>query len=259
MIWDISPILFRIGPLSVKWYGVFFACGLIAGLQIMNRIYRLERRHPDELNWILLYSFIGIAVGARLGHCLFYQPEYYLAHPLEILKIWKGGLASHGGTAGIVAAMALYCHRTGDSVLWLLDRLCIAGAAAGAFIRIGNLFNSEIYGTPTQLPWGVVFARIDDLPRHPAQVYESLAYFAVCGLVYALYRRTGLRKTNGRLFGVFLMILFGSRFLIEFVKVNQVAFESALPLNMGQVLSLPFFGLGLWLALRSGHSGIDSD
>jgi prolipoprotein diacylglyceryl transferase len=196
---------------------------------------------------------VGTLAGARLGHCLFYEPEIYLRDPIRILKIWEGGLASHGGGIGIFLMLWWFSRKHREfSYLWLLDHLCVGVALAGVFIRTGNLFNSEILGKATDVPWAFVFDRIDAVPRHPTQIYEALSYLVIFIVLWKWYRSPAKpAKYPGRIFGTFLMLCFGVRFLIEFAKENQVAFEQSLPLNMGQLLSIPMVGAGLWLVLRS--------
>ncbi|QXD15459.1 prolipoprotein diacylglyceryl transferase [Rhodocaloribacter litoris] len=257
-VWDVSPVLFSLGPFSVRWYGLLFALGFVLGYFFMRSVYRREGRPEADLDRLLLYLLAGTVVGARLGHVLFYDPAYYFSHPLEIPQVWKGGLASHGGALGILIAVYLYHRRTPDQpYLWLLDRIAVPTALAGAFIRLGNLFNSEILGVETDVPWAVVFARVDAVPRHPAQLYESLAYLLVFGLLRHTYRRFGNRTPRGLLLGLFFVLVFTARFFIEFVKVRQAAFGEALPLSMGQLLSLPAVAAGgvlLWHAYRHGRN-----
>jgi prolipoprotein diacylglyceryl transferase len=195
---------------------------------------------------------LGTVIGARLGHVLFYQLGDYLAHPWEIFMIWKGGLGSHGGFAGVLIALYLYLKKHRDmSFLELADRLAIPCLLAAALIRVGNFFNSEIIGTPSDLPWVVVFARVDDMPRHPAMLYEALAYLLVFSVSYFAYWKTTIIQFPGRVFGMALAICFLARFMIEFVKENQVPFEQSLPLNMGQLLSIPFIVAGIYLIYAS--------
>jgi phosphatidylglycerol:prolipoprotein diacylglycerol transferase len=252
--WDIDPELIRVGPLAVRYYGLLFAAAFIQGLYIMRWVLAREGRPQDELDPLFGYLFVGTVVGARLGHCLFYDPEYYLLNPLEIVKIWEGGLASHGAVLGILLATYLFVRtRPKIAYMWLLDRLVLTVAPGGALIRLGNFFNSEILGTPTHVPWAIVFARYDSVPRHPAQLYESLAYLYIFGLLVSVYRRRGATTRPGLLLGLFLTAAFGLRFCIEFVKLRQEAFAVSLPLNMGQLLSVPVVLAGLvlvWRALR---------
>ena len=249
--WNQDPDLFSIGPLTIRWYGLLFALGFFLGYVIVRWMYRRENKPERDLDPLLIYMLLGTVIGARLGHVLFYDPGYYLSRPLEILKIWQGGLASHGGAIGILIALYLYARKhPGQSFLWLLDRIAVPTALAGALIRLGNLFNSEIVGEPSDLPWAVVFARVDTLPRHPAQMYESLAYAAVFLLLMAVYRRVGKETPRGLLLGLFLGAVFTARFFIEFVKVPQAAFGTDLALSMGQWLSLPFIIAGALLLAR---------
>jgi len=249
-----DPAIFRLGPFEVRWYGLFFAIGFFLGFQIMAQIYRRERRDLDPLSELLLYLMLGTVIGARLGHILFYQPGDYLAHPWEILMIWKGGLASHGGFAGVLIALYLYLKKHRDmSFLELADRLAIPCLLAATLIRIGNFFNSEIIGTPSDLPWAVVFARVDEIPRHPAMLYEALAYVLVFSVSYFAYLKTTILQFSGRVFGAALAICFLARLMIEFVKENQVPFESRMALNMGQLLSIPFILAGVYLIYASSR------
>lgn len=248
MVWNVDPEIFSLGLFRVRWYGLFFALGFVAGYEILARFYRREGRPLENLSNLFLYLVGGTIIGARLGHVLLYQPGYYLTHPLEILMIWGGGLASHGGFAGVMISIYLYLRKYRDmSFLELADRLAIPLLLASSLIRIGNLFNSEILGTPSSLPWAIVFAQVDDIPRHPAMLYEAFAYFLVfCG-VYVAYWRTRAVQYPGRIFGISLAISFLARFMIEFVKENQVPFEKNMLINMGQLLSIPFAATGLYL------------
>jgi prolipoprotein diacylglyceryl transferase len=252
LVWNVDPEILSFGPFHVRWYGLFFALGFLLGYEIMAQIYRREKRKLGNLSDLLLYLIVGTIIGARLGHVLLYQPDYYLAHPWEIFMIWQGGLASHGGFAGVLIALYLYLKKHRDmKFLQLADRLAAPCLLTAAMIRIGNFFNSEIIGTPSTLPWAVVFARVDPLPRHPAMLYESLAYFAVFCALYIAYWKTAMIKHPGRTLGISLATSFLARFLIEFVKENQVPFENQLPLNMGQLLSIPFILAGVYLVYAS--------
>jgi prolipoprotein diacylglyceryl transferase len=253
-VWNVEPEILSWGPFHVRWYGLFFALGFLLGYKIIVGIYRREERNLENLSELLLYLIVGTIVGARLGHVLLYQPDYYLAHPWEILMIWQGGLASHGGFAGVLIALYLYLKKHRDmSFIQLADRLAVPCLLAAAMIRIGNFFNSEIIGTPSNLPWAVVFARVDPLPRHPAMLYEALAYLVVFCVLYVGYWGTRMMEYPGRALGIALASCFCARFVIEFVKENQVPFEDQLPLNMGQLLSLPFILAGLYLIYRSSR------
>ena len=247
--WNVNPEIFSLGPLSIRWYGLLFASSFILGYVIIADIFKKEGRSENDLNDLLWYMILGTVLGARLGHCLFYNPEYYLSNPLEILKIYKGGLASHGAAIGILLSLSLFVKKKrGYSYLWLLDRIVIVVALGGSFIRVGNLFNSEILGVETTLPWSFVFLRIDEVARHPAQLYEAAAYFITFLVLYTLYRKKWKELDNGFIFGLFLIMVFGARFLIEFVKENQTKFEASMPINMGQILSIPLVLAGVYLA-----------
>ena len=252
LIWNVGPAIATLGPFTVRWYGLLFALGFLVGFHVMAQIYRAEQRPLENLSNLLSYVVLGTIIGARLGHVLFYQPDYYFSRPWEIPMIWHGGLASHGGFAGVIIALYLYLRNHRDmSFIELADRLAIACLPAAAMIRIGNFFNSEIIGRPSDLPWAIVFARVDDLPRHPAMVYEAATYLLVFCALYVAYWRTRTIQFPGRVFGITLATCFFARFMIEFVKENQVPFENHLPLNMGQLLSMPFILTGLALIYAS--------
>jgi prolipoprotein diacylglyceryl transferase len=250
--WDPDPILVRLGPLAVRWYGLFFVAAFFAGYLIMLWIYRREGRDVESLDTGLMYMLAGTILGARLGHVLFYEPGYYLTDPIQILKVWEGGLASHGAAVGILVALSLYVRRSpGLTYLWLLDRVAIVTALGGCFIRIGNFFNSEIVGTPTSGAWGVVFARVDALPRHPVQLYEALAYLLSFAILLVAYVRHAKDRRNGLLLGLFFVLVFSARFALEFVKTPQAAYEEGFALTVGQFLSIPFVLAGIALIARS--------
>lgn len=252
--WNVDPTLFRLGPLAPRWYGLLFASGFLIGFYLMRHVFQREDRPETDLDYLLLYLLGGTIIGARLGHVLFYAPGYYLSRPFEIIAIWEGGLASHGGLIGVPLAIWLYSRRRDDQpFLWLLDCLAAPVALTGSFIRLGNLFNSEILGRPSDLPWAVVFERIDQTARHPVQLYESLSYVAIFGLLWTLYRRWGGETPRGLLIGLFFTLVFGVRILLETFKIEQAHFELALPLGMtmGQLLSIPAVAVGLWLVWRA--------
>jgi len=191
-------------------------------------------------------------VGARLGHCLFYEPSYYLSNPVEILKIWRGGLASHGAAIGILLVLWLWVRKEKKPYMWILDRIVIVAALGGAMIRLGNLMNSEIYGVETTLPWGFVFLRNGEtVPKHPTQIYESLAYFITFIILSRIYWRKKGEFISGVPFSLFLILVFIFRFFVEYVKEDQVAFEAGMTLNMGQWLSLPFILIGVVVLIFS--------
>jgi prolipoprotein diacylglyceryl transferase len=250
--WNVNPEIFRIGNFAPRWYGLLFAAGFFFGYLIMGKYFRMEKVRIDLLDKLTIYVAIGTIIGARLGHCLFYEPEYYLSRPVEILKIWQGGLASHGAAIGILIALYLLSRKTKRPFLWLIDRVVIVVALAGFFIRMGNLMNSEIYGVETSLPWGFIFVRNGEtVPKHPTQIYEALSYLVIFLLLHFTYMRQKGKTKNGFLFGLFLTLVFTARFFIEFIKEDQVAFEAQMNLNMGQLLSIPFVLAGLMLIYLS--------
>ncbi|HWT82805.1 MAG TPA: prolipoprotein diacylglyceryl transferase [Candidatus Methylomirabilis sp.] len=250
--WNVNPILIQFGPLAIRWYGLCFAGAFIVGFWIMERVYKREGKDPKSLDHLLIYTLIGAVVGARLGHVLFYDPHYYFTHPADIFKVWEGGLASHGGAAGILIALFLFTRRPGNpSYLWVLDRVAIPTALGGAFIRMGNFFNSEIVGTPTSGWWGVVFDRVDQVPRHPVQLFEALAYGLIFVVLLMVYGRQDGRPPEGRLIGLFFLLVFSARFMLEFLKTPQAEYEAGFVLTVGQMLSLPFVLVGIILLVRA--------
>lgn len=253
--WNVDPEIVKLGFLSLRYYGILFALGFLVGQHLMTKIFTWENRNLEDLDQLLIYMLISTVVGARLGHCLFYEPDYYLSNPLEILMIHKGGLASHGAAAGILLALYLYSRKQADqSYLYILDRIVITVAFGAFCIRLGNLFNSEIIGLPTNVPWAFWFVRVDEepLPRHPAQLYESLASLLLfCILWFGIYKSYKAKLPEGRIFGLFLIWIFGLRIVWEFFKVNQVDFEDGMLLNMGQILSIPLVIAGVWIWYRS--------
>ncbi len=256
--WNISPEIFSLGPLRIRWYGLLFALSFIIGFQIMNKIFKSEGKKEDDLNDLLWYMIIGTVVGARLGHVLFYNPDFYLSHPLEILMIWHGGLASHGAAVGILISMYLYSKRKPDqSFFWVMDRVVITVALAGFFIRTGNLFNSEIIGKATDMPWSFVFERVDNIPRHPAQIYEAIGYLLIFLLLFTFYRKHGAKLKDGFIFGQFLVLVFSFRFFVEFFKEYQESWERGMALDMGQILSVPLILAGLIILYRLKFKSVD--
>lgn len=252
IIWNVDPEIFRIGSFAVRWYGLLFALGFILGYIIMGKIFKAENIPSKVLDTLTTYMVVGTVIGARLGHCLFYEPEYYLSNPLLILKVWEGGLASHGAAVGILIALYLFARKMKKSYLWILDRIVIVIALAGFCIRMGNLMNSEIYGHVTNLPWGFIFTRENEtLAKHPTQIYEGLSYLAIFFLLYFIFRKKTIAKKPGFIFGLFLILLFSVRFIIEFIKEPQVGFEANMALNMGQLLSIPFILTGFFLLYRA--------
>lgn len=249
--WDVNPVLLELFGLKIHWYGALFATAIFAGLQVMKWIFQQEKVNLELLDSGLVYCVIGIIVGARLGHCFFYDPQFYLSNPLKILAIWEGGLASHGGFLGVIIALYFFQRKYKIEYFWLLDRIVISTALFGFFVRFANFMNSEIIGTQTDLPWAVVFARIDLLPRHPAQLYEAFSYLSIFLLLILLYRFSNIKKQSGALLGLFLCTVCAARFAIEFVKVKQAAYTSDVWINTGQALSIPFFVVGVYLLLQA--------
>ena len=255
--WNADPEIINVLGISVRYYGLLFVGGLLLCIYLLGRIYKIENIPYENLEKLSIYSMIGILAGARLGHCLFYEPSYYLSHPLEmILPVtfpadggikFSGyqGLASHGGILGLLIALYFYSRKTKHSMIDTLDLIAVVAGMSFGFIRLGNFMNSEIIGTPTTLPWGVIFERVDNIPRHPAQLYEAISYFIIFAIMMLLYKKMRARLKNGFLFGLATVLFFTARFLIEFVKENQVGFEDRMTLNMGQLLSLPFIAVGI--------------
>jgi prolipoprotein diacylglyceryl transferase len=303
--WNVSPIIAEIGPLLLRWYGVLFALGFVIGSFVLTHIYKSEGVRPYWVDVITFYMVVGTVLGARLGHVFFYDWDQYKDKPLEILKIWHGGLASHGATIGILLALFIFSLRNKFDYLWVLDRIVIVVAIGGACIRLGNLMNSEIVGKPTTEPWGFVFPRdVEHLtqfapdqpvpagavavqrtrvegkeepeftvapingpvspsvevavPRHPTQIYESVFCLFLVALLYGLWNKYKERTPRGLLFGLFVVLLFSFRIFVEFFKENQVTKETGLiaeyGLNIGQLLSIPFILIGLWVLLRAGKN-----
>lgn len=256
--WNVDPEIFSIGSLHIRWYGLLWALGIWLTLMITQKLYKNEKLPDKWLDSLFIYTVLGAVIGARVGHCLFYNPAYYLANPHEILYIWQGGLASHGGAIGILISTYIYNKKVSKrGFIWVFDRLVIGVAIAGAMIRLGNLMNSEIYGGPTTLPWGFIFVRDGQtVPMHPTQIYEIIYCLITFGVTYWLYWKKEAYKKTGLIFGVFLIGIFFSRFLIEFVKNNQESFENNMFLNMGQILSIPFVIWGVWLIMNSNKKVI---
>jgi len=249
--WNIDPDIFHLGPLTVRWYGLLFASGFVFGYIILTNVFKQEKVPQNLLDTLTTYMVVGTVVGARLGHCLFYEPAYYLSNPLKILKIWEGGLASHGAAVGILIAIWLFSRKYKKPYLWSTDRVALVVALAGFFIRMGNLMNSEIYGVETSMPWGFVFVRWGEtLPKHPTQIYEALSYLLIFILLISIYRIKWPNIKDGLISGLFLITIFSVRFFIEFIKESQVSFEESMTLNMGQILSIPLVLLGVYLLFR---------
>ena len=269
--WNPDPALFHLGGFTLRWYSVLWIIAILTGSQVVYYLYKQKGLPLDTFQTLFTYSFIGIFAGARLGHCLFYDPQYFLSHPLEIILpvhflpqggwVFTGyaGLASHGGTLGLILALVLFCRKTKIHFLDILDMMGVAAPVAAGFIRLANLMNSEIIGMPSDVPWAFIFERVDMQPRHPAQLYEALAYLVIFLAGWLLYRRHRDKVGTGFFFGFCLTTIFAFRFFVEFIKEEQVGFEEGMALNMGQWLSIPFVVLGIacmvggrWLRKLSG-------
>lgn len=252
----------------MRYYSVMFAIAFVLGYLIVKSMYQKEGLNLEQLSPLLIYIIVGTLIGARLGQVFFYEFGYFKHHLLEIIlpfRIttkgfeWTGyqGLASHGGAIGVLIAITLFCKKYHQYFLRVADKIVVAVALAGFFIRTGNLFNSEIIGNPTDVSWAFIFERVDLLPRHPSQVYEAIVYLFIFFVLWTLYKRKGIELKKGFLFGLFLVLVFAARFLIEFTKENQEAFEGRLPINMGQILSIPFIVIGLYIIFRNDRSKQD--
>ncbi len=261
--WNADPEIVKInlefiklGALSIRWYGLFFASGLMVGYYIGEKMLKSENVNQKWIESLATYILIATIVGARLGHVFFYGWDYYSQNPGEIIKVWHGGLASHGGAIGILIALFIHSKLiTKRSMLWTVDRIVVPTALVGAFIRIGNLMNSEIYGVETTLPWGFIFERNAEMvAKHPTQIYEALCYILAFIFLMYKYRKTGAKDKQGMLTGIFFTLVFVARFFIEFIKEDQEAFEAGMALNMGQWLSVPFILAGLYLWVRGARS-----
>ena len=275
--WNVDPILIHIGDGGVRWYGLLWAIGIYLCYLIQVKLYKNENCPAEWTDKLFMWMVIGLIIGARVGHCWFYEWEYmpddpvkflgmtfnyrnyYIEHPLELIKIWEGGLASHGGAIGLLTAAWLLNKKVFSkelkfhtSLLWIMDRLVVGVCVTATLIRLGNLMNSEIYGTPTDLPWGFIFVRDGQtVPCHPTQIYEML--YCIVGFIvtWLMYWKAKAYKREGLLLGVFLEIIFFTRFMLEFIKNDQELFEAGHILNMGQVLSLPFVIWGIYLIIRA--------
>lgn len=249
--WNVNPELFSIGSIQVRWYGLLFASAFFFGYLLFKKIWLNEGKKEELLDQLLMYMALGTIIGARLGHVLFYDFGYYITNPLEILMVWHGGLASHGAGLGILFALYKFSKKYKFNYLWLTDRMVIVVALSGFFIRLGNLMNSEIYGIATNMPWGFIFVREGEtIAKHPTQIYEALAYLLIAALLVWFYYKKIWFSKQGVIFGLLLIILFSFRFLIEYIKNPQAEFEVGLPLFMGQILSLPFIFVGIYLMYR---------
>lgn len=265
ILWNPDLVMLHLGPITLRWYSMCWLVGLLLAYLIVKRLYKEQKIKSELFEPLFLYCFVGILIGARLGHCLFYEPGYYLSSGKHIVEMflpvrflsdgsWKftgyEGLASHGGTLGLMIALAVYVRWSKLSIWQVLDNIAIATPVTACFIRLGNLMNSEIIGKITDVPWAFVFERVDTFPRHPGQLYEAIAYALLLIIGWFLYRKHPEKVGTGFFFGFCLTYIFTARFLIEYTKEVQVAFENTLPLDMGQLLSIPFIALGVWCMCR---------
>lgn len=256
IVWDFNPVIID-SFITIRWYSMMFLIGFLIGYKIVEKMFKHEGAPEKWLGALLLWVMVGTVVGARLGHVFFYEWEYYSQHPVEILYTWEGGLASHGGAIGVILAVLCFSKFTAKrNALWTFDRLVVAIALVGGLIRLGNLFNSEIFGHATDLPWGFMFVRsrewhalYEGQACHPTQIYEALCYFALFGLMMWMYWKKNAQTRPGLLFGTFFIGIFLTRFLIEFIKNDQTAFEADMTLNMGQWLSIPFILAGIFFII----------
>lgn len=259
LTWDIDPTFFSIGTFAIRYYSLLWLLAFILSFFILRHFYIKEGLKTSMLETLTIYVFAGAFIGARLVHCIFYDGTYFLSHPLEIIipltKDIDGnwairgftGLASHGGILGITIACLIYCKIYKVDIWDIADKLALIGTLGGALIRIGNFFNSEIIGKPTDLPWAIIFKQIDNIPRHPSQLYEAIAYIFVFAIVYYLYTHHHEKHSRGFIAGVAILLAFISRFIIEFTKISQSPFEESMMLNMGQILSIPFILIAVWV------------
>ena len=273
ILWNPDLEAFHLGPITVRWYGLMWIIGFALGYFLVRRLYK-EQKIKDELfDPLFIYCFFGILIGARLGHCIFYQPEDFLTSWQGIVEMifpihfgndgsWLGrtfgfyligyaGLASHGGTLGLMIALWLYVRKTKLSIWTVLDNIAIATGSMACCIRLGNLMNSEIIGKITEVPWAFIFERVDGMPRHPGQLYEAIAYAILFVIMWYLHKKMPEKIGTGWYFGFCLTYIFTFRFFIEYTKEIQEAFEATLPLDMGQILSIPFIILGIYCMIRA--------
>ena len=255
--WNLDPEIMNIFGFSLRYYGILFVGGLILCIYMLGWIFKRENLPSENLEKLSIYGMVGIMVGARLGHCLFYELTYYLSHPLEMILpiafppeggvkfIGYQGLASHGGALGLIIALYFYARKTKSSMIDTIDLIAIVTPLGCGFIRLANFMNSEIIGIATTKPWGMIFERVDNIPRHPAQLYEAISYFITFAIMIILYKKNRDRLKNGFFFGLVLVLIFTARFVIEFVKKDQVGFEDGMIFNMGQLLSLPYMVVGI--------------
>jgi phosphatidylglycerol:prolipoprotein diacylglycerol transferase len=241
MKWNVDPIIFTIGPFALRYYSLMFVIGFFTMGHYVSKIFKENDKDPELVSSLTVYIIVGMLIGSRVAHCLFYEPEYYSQHLLEVLYVWQGGLASHGGFLGVIVAVALFLKKHKDiKFLWLMDAIAAPCMFVGSLIRIGNFMNSEIYGAPTDVPWGIIFESVDNLPRHPSQLYEFLGYFIFSIFLALCFKRKENQWRKGTIFLLALLLSFGYRFFIEFTKTEQSTVTVDSFINMGQWLSIVF-------------------
>jgi prolipoprotein diacylglyceryl transferase len=260
--WNVDPFVIRTGALSIRWYSLLLVLSFYVSYRFMMHIYESEGKSKNTVLSYGLFILLGLFLGGRLLHCLAYEAEYYLQYPLDIIKPWRGklgsnamfvgyrGMSGHGAAIGIVIAIVLNSIRTKTSMVWMLDRIAMFGPLIGFFVRIGNFFNSEILGTPSELPWAILFVKTDPVPRHPIQIYEAITYLLIFILCYRYYKQHAGKEKPGAILGLVLVLVYSARFLLEFFKANQSDIETGLVLNMGHLLSIPMIIAGLILLFR---------
>ena len=247
LIWDFDPVLASFKHIRIHWYGAMFALALLSNYIFMHWVYWRELGNTEDVDRLLWYCMGGSVLGARLGHVIFYNPDYYVTEPLKIFAIWEGGLASHGGVIGVLISLYIYQRKASFNYLWILDRAAIAASLSGSLVRIGNFLNSEIPGIESNVPWAVIFKRLDNIPRHPVQLYEALSYAGIFLFLLFLYKKSKTFCFNGQLCAWFLILVFSARFILEFYKVKLVNYDTQLWISTGQMLSIPFVLIGLSL------------
>jgi phosphatidylglycerol:prolipoprotein diacylglycerol transferase len=266
--WDFDSEIINIFGFPLKYYGLLFASGLLLCMYILKGIFKRENLKDSDHVALFIYGIVGIVVGARLGHCLFYDFDYYSKNLLEIVlpikKTLSGeykfiGLASHGGTLGLIISLYMYSKKYKIKYLKILDLISIVGPLGATFIRLANLMNSEMIGNPTTMPWAFIFKRVDNIPRHPTQLYEAISYLIIFIIVFTIYKTKNIKLGNGFFFGLAITLVFTMRILIEFLKINQVEFEEGMKLNMGQILSIPFLLIGLYYVLKNSFQSQKSE
>lgn len=269
ILWNPGEVALHLGSFAIRWYSLCWLVGLLSGYFMVKWLFKHQKISDEKFEPLFIYCFVGILVGARLGHCLFYQPDYYLSsgqHFIEMLLPikffangdWKfvgyEGLASHGGTLGLMFALWLYCRNMKMPLWTVLDNIAIATPIVACCIRLGNLMNSEIIGRPTDVPWAFIFQRVDDLPRHPGQLYEAIAYFLMMFVGWYFYRSGKKEVGKGFFFGLCLTMIFTFRFFIEYTKDIQETFEQGMLFNMGQLLSVPLIALGIFCMVKASRN-----